>query len=268
MEKFNNKIVVITGASSGIGAETAKEFASRGALVLLIARNEINLRKVADQIQNNGGRAEIFPTDVSDYIAVKETAEKIKSNIGVPDIIFNNAGSGEWKFIEETEYQEAVAMIYVPYLAAFFITKAFMPEMLKRNSGHIINITSAAAFTPYAGATSYIAARKAMLGFHEAMTADLYHTNIKTSLVYFAKVESAYWQHNPGSEQRLPKAQKIIKVISATKAAQTIVNGVAKGKRKISAPFMLKVIEFLNYLNPFMTRFIMNKTGYQRKTNF
>ncbi|MGI9534764.1 MAG: SDR family NAD(P)-dependent oxidoreductase [Thermodesulfobacteriota bacterium] len=265
MKKFKNKIVLITGASSGIGAETSKEFAIQGAKVLLLARNEKNLQKVANEIISNGGEAEIFPVDVSDYNAVQETTEKIKKDIGVPDIIFNNAGGGKWRFIEETDYKEAVDMISVPYLGAFFITKAFMPEMLKRNTGHIVNMTSLPGFIPFSGATGYIASRKAMIGLHEALTADLYGTGVKTSLSYFAKVETPYWQHNPESEERLPTSQKIIPVISAKKAAQTIVRGVAKGKRKISAPFMIQVVEFLTYLTPFITRFIMDQTGYKRK---
>jgi len=126
-------------------------------------------------------------------------------------------------------------------------------------------MTSFAAVIPFSGATGYIATRKAMIGFHEALTADLYATNIKTSLVYFAKVDSSFWEHNPGSEERLPLAQKMIPVISTERAAQTIVDGVLKGKKKITAPMMIKVIESLTYFFPFVTRLIMNKTGYKRR---
>jgi len=175
--------------------------------VLLLARSEGKLEQIVDEINAQGGESNAFSLDIGDYKAVIEIAEKIKADIGVPDIIINNAGGGKWRFIEETDYQEAVDMISAPYLGAFFITKAFMPEMLARNSGHIVNVTSFAAVIPFSGATGYIAARKAMIGFHEALTADLYRTNIKTSLAYFAKVESSFWEHNPGSEERLPLAQ-------------------------------------------------------------
>jgi short-subunit dehydrogenase len=104
-----------------------------------------------------------------------------------------------------------------------------------------------------------------MIGFHEALTADLYGTHIKTSLVYFAKVESTFWDHNPGSEERLPAAQRMIPVISTERAAQTIVKGVLKGKKKITAPLMIRVIEALTYFFPFITRLIMDKTGYKRR---
>lgn len=262
---MNGKIILITGASSGIGAETAKQFATLGAHVLLLARNAGRLNQMAKGIEDNGGKADVFPVDVGNWKAVKELANHIGADIGVPDIIINNAGGGKWSFIEETEYQEAYDMIAVPYLGAFFITKSFLPDFLKRNSGHIVNITSFAAVIPFSGATGYIAARKAMIGFHEALTADLYGTNIKTSLVYFAKVESSFWEHNLGSEERLPSAQKMIPAISTERAAQTIVNGVLKGKKRITAPIMLDVVESLNHFFPLITRLIMNKTGYKRR---
>lgn len=262
---LHDKIVLITGASSGIGEETAKQFAALGATVLLLARNEERLRRVAESIRSAGGKAEVFPLDLADLKAVVAVAERIKTGIGVPDILINNAGAGKWRFIEETDYQDAVDMIFVPYLASFFFTKAFMPEMLKRDSGHIVNATSFAAKIPFSGATSYIASRKAMIGLHEALTADLYGTNIRTSLSYFAKVNSPLWEHNPGSEERLPGVQKLIPVISAKKAARAIVRGVLRNKREIYSPFILKVILFLTHLTPFITRFIMNKTGYKRR---
>lgn len=262
---MEGKIVLITGASGGIGAETARQFAALGARVLLLARDETRLRQVEEDIQQHGGAARIFPVDVGDNLSVKDTAERIKKEIGVPDIIINCAGGGKWRFTEETDDKDAVEMIRATYLGALYIVKSFLPEMLRRGSGHIVNITSFAAVIPFSGAAGYIASRKAMIGFHEALTADLYGTNIKTTLVYFAKVESTFWEHNPGSEERLPLAQKMIPVISTEKAARAIVTGVIKGKKKISAPFMIRVIEFLTYLNPTVTRFIMDRTGYKRK---
>lgn len=267
MNRFRNKLVLITGASSGIGSETAIRFAGVGAEMILVARNKSNLLSVSHTINESGGKSHVFPLDVTDNSAVVKAANIIKKEIGVPDVIFNNAGSGVWKFVEETEYEEAVEMIKAPYLAAFSVTKAFLPEMLKRNSGNIVNMTSYPGFMPFAGGTTYVAARAAMIGFTNALRADFYHTKLKSSIAYFAKVQSSYWKNNPGSEERIPKAQVLIPVISEEQAAKIIVNGVAKGKRKIRGPFMLKVVEFLTYLAPFITRFIMDKTGYKKDPN-
>ena len=261
MRNLVGKIILITGASSGIGAASAKQFAKHGSIVLLVARNKANLQKVADEIESQGGNAKIFPCDVTDFKAVEAMAEQVKGEVGVPDVVFNNAGSGVWKFMEETAYEEAIDMIKAPYLAAFFVSKAFLPEMLKRNSGNIVNMTSYPGFMPFAGGTAYIASRTAMVGLYKALRADFYHTKLKSTLVYFAKVESSYWKNNPGSEERIPKSQFIIPAISAEKAATKIVSGVARGKRKIRAPFMMIVVEFLTYWTPFITRFNMDQTG-------
>jgi len=267
MNRFKEKVVLVTGASSGIGAETAKLFALEGAHVLLLARNEEALKSIQEEITSSGGTADVYPVDLADYQAVENVTNNIKKQTGTPDIIFNNAGAGLWRFIDETSHEDVFGSIAVPYLSAVYIIRAFMPEMLRRNSGHIVNMSSFAGVIPFSGATVYTASRKAMIGLHEALTADLYGTNIKTSLSYFAKVSGPYWQHNPGSEERLPKVQILIPVVSPQKAARVIVNGVAKRKKRIRAPFMLPVIEFLTWLTPPITRFIMNKTGYRRQTS-
>lgn len=261
---MNSKLILITGASSGIGAEMAKQFAQQGHTLLLIARNQQALEKVSSEIKQLGGQAYYYPADVGEYEQVKVTSDTIKKVHGIPDVIINNAGSGLWRFIEETKYEEILSNIKVPYLAAAYITKAFMSEILERNSGHIVNMTSIAAKMPFSGATTYIASRKAMIGLHEALTMDLHGTGIKTSLSYFAKVESSFWKNNPGSEERVPASQKLIPIISTEKAAKAVVTGVTKGRHDITAPFMIRILLFLNWLTPPITKIIMHATGYKR----
>jgi len=262
---MNTKLILITGASSGIGAEMAKQFAQQGHTVLLLARNEKNLQQITNEISQQEGKAFYYVADVGEYTQVQQVTEQIKQIHGTPDVLINNAGSGLWRFIEETSYEEILTNIKVPYLAAAYMTKAFMPEMLARRSGQIVNMTSIAAKLPFAGATTYIASRKAMIGLHEALTMDLKGTGVKASLSYFAKVNSSFWENNPGSEQRLPLAQKMIPKISTEQAASAVVKGVEKGRSDITAPFMVRVILFLNWLTPPITKMIMHATGYSHK---
>lgn len=262
---LQNKTVLITGASSGIGAATAKEFAKKGATVLIVARNETKLKAVVAEIESAGGKAKYFIADVSDYKIVQQLADKVKTEVGVPDIMINNAGKGVWKFMDETSYEEVSESMAVPYFASFYMTKAFLPDMEKRNSGHIVNMTSYAGFVAFSGATAYIASRTAMLGFHNALAADLYRSKIKTTLVYFAKVKSDYWKNNPGSEERLPTSQRLIPQITTEEAAIAIVKGVQKGKKKIATPFMIFVMNALIRYTPGITKLIMNETGFKRK---
>lgn len=257
-------IVLITGASSGIGAATAKEFAETGASVLLVARNRTKLKSVVDEIEGKKGKAKYYAADVSDYRQVQELAIRVEKEVGIPDILINNAGKGQWKFIDETGYEELAETMAVPYFASFYMVKAFLPKMQRRNTGHIVNMTSMAGFTAFPGATAYITSRVAMVGFHNALAADLYGSNIKTSLCYFAKVTSDYWENNPGSEERLPTSQRLIPIISTEKTAKVIVRGICRGKRNITAPFMSHVMLFVIRYLPGITRLIMNKTGYKR----
>ena len=96
------KTALITGASQGLGAATARVMAGRGARVLLLARTEEKLREVADSIEGRGGQAEIHAVDLSDLDALVTTTEAIKAAATIPDVIVNNAGIGRWLFIEET----------------------------------------------------------------------------------------------------------------------------------------------------------------------
>src|SRR5688572_16096351 len=146
------KTALVTGASSGIGAATAQELARAGARVILVARRAEQLRQVASSI---GGAASFYPTDLRDATAVTSLFDRVTSEIGTPDIIVNNVGAGRWKFVEETTPAEAVDMMAVPYFAAFNVTHAFLPGMLRRNTGHFVNVSSVGSRFVWPGATAY-----------------------------------------------------------------------------------------------------------------
>ncbi|MEK6984630.1 MAG: SDR family oxidoreductase [Nanoarchaeota archaeon] len=260
---FNNKLVLITGASSGIGAATAKEFAKHNARVLLLARRKEELRKVAEEIQREGGYAKYLAADITDHKSVERVTNKIKKEIGVPDIIFNNAGSGPFKFIEETTPEEALQLL-TPYVGGFFITKAFMQEMLKNNKGHIVNMTSHSYVLAFPGATGYIAANAAMRGFTDALRADLYGTKINITLVACSKVNSTFWENNPGSELRCPSAHDFLPTPSTVDVGKAIVKGVYHERKQILIPRSLLFAVCLKYICPPFMRWLLYKTGYKR----
>ena len=261
---FRKSLVLITGASSGIGAATAKEFAKYNATVLLLARREEELKKISDDIKQNGGYAKYYLVDISDYKSVEKACNKIRKEVGIPDIIFNNGGIGIWKFVEETSPEEVHKLMTV-YFGAFFVTRCFMAEMLKRNSGHIVNMSSASSVLPFPGLTGYISAHAAMRGFNEALRMDLYDTNIKVTLVSLAKIKSTFWTNNPGSEERYTKIAYIMGVPTVDYVAKKIVKGVYKGKNNIVIPFLLRPTRFLSLVLPGFMRWILWSTGYKRK---
>jgi uncharacterized protein len=260
---MTSSLVVITGASSGIGEATAKLYASRGANVALLARSQDRLERVAGEIKRAGGAANAYPIDLANSDAVGELGRRIGAELGAPDILINNAGAGRWLPFLETSPEEAQAMIAVPYLAAFYMTRAFLPVMLARGSGSIACITSPASYLVWPNASAYTAARRALSGFTEALRTEMRRKGIAVTLVVLGPVESPYWEHNPGSRENLPKATKMLPVLSPEEAAKAIYAGVARGSRTVIKPVLLRPL-FL--LNAFMPRLVAAQMRRMAKT--
>jgi uncharacterized protein len=256
------KTALITGASSGIGAATARALVEAGAArVLLVARRASELERVAASI---GPAATAYPVDLSISSAVEQLALRVTREAGTPDIIVNNAGAGRWKFVDETSPDEAVQMMAVPYFAAFYVTHAFLPAMLRRNSGHIVNVSSVGSRFVWPGATAYIAARWAIRGFTEALRSDLAGTNIKVTLYESGVVQSPYWEHNAGSQERVPGMGKLIPPLTPEAAARAIVRGIEREQKLVVVPFMMKLTYWQHAVFPGVVQWLMTRTGYRR----
>jgi uncharacterized protein len=262
--RIKQRLVLITGASSGIGAATATAMARRGGRVLLLARTQAALEQLATTITDQGGTAHVYPVDLADLRAVAEVAHRIKTEVGIPDILINNAGAGRWLFTEETDPSEAVQIMQVPYIAAFAMTQAFLPEMLQRNRGHIVNLTSPSAYLVWPGTTAYTAARWAMRGFTEALRAELQATGIRVTLVTPGGVASPYWAHNPGMVERLPTITKVYPTLTPEQVAAAIVRGVERNQREVILPWSVKLTILLHRLLPRPVQWVFTKTGAQR----
>ena len=260
-----DKTVLITGASSGIGVAIAEAMRRAGAThVLLVARCEPRLRKVADEIESAGGIAGVYPADLSDPGSVEAVAHRILGEIGAPDILVNNAGSGRWRFLPETQLEEIAQTMVLPYFAAAWLTRALLPAMLERGSGHILNISSVASRLAWPGATAYIAACRAMRGFSDALRADLYGTRIGVTHYESGPIESPYWENNPGSRERVPGiARMLVPALTEEQAAQAVVAGIRGNKRFVVIPGALKRIYLLHSFFPGLVQWLMTRTGYR-----
>ncbi len=262
---IKESLVLVTGASSGIGAAIAKSMAEAGGRVVLVARRQDALDKVAQQISSVAStEPRIYPVDLADADAVAAAAKQITQELGTPDIIVNNAGAGKWRFVDETTPAEAVQMMAVPYFATFNVTHAFLPDMLKRNSGHIVNISSVGSRFVWPGATAYLAARWAVRGFTEALRADLAGTGIGVTLFESGVVKTPYWEHNPGSRERLPKMGEFVPELAPEQVGRAIVKGVKRNKRLIVIPFMMRATYWQHAVFPRVVQRLMTKTGYHR----
>lgn len=254
--------VVVTGASRGIGAATARTFAQAGARVALLARSaEVEDRAAA--ITAEGGKSDAYRVDLTDPAAVAEVARRILAAAPV-DVLVNNAGAGRFLSVEETPPEAAMAMMASPYFAAYHTTYAFLPGMLARRRGRIVNVTSPAARIPWPGATAYTAARWAMRGFTEALQADLAGTGVGATLVVPGKVASPYFAHNPGSEERIPRITRLIPALSPQAVAEAIVAGVRRDRADVVLPWSLRLLFVVHSLAPWPVEALMVRTGWRR----
>jgi short-subunit dehydrogenase len=263
--KIQGSTILITGASSGIGAATAKAMARAGGRVLLLARTQTALEKVAAEIVAAGGEAKVYPIDLTDAPKVEQVAKQILAEVGTPDLILNNAGAGRWLFVEETSSAEALQMMNAPYFAAFYITRAFLPEMLRRGTGHIVTINSPVSRFAWPGATGYAAARWALRGFTEALRADLRGTGLRVTMVTPGLVDSPYFDHNPGAHERLPKIARLIPTLTPDQVAAGIIQAVKWNQRERVMPFMLWLFYVMHAVAPRIVEWFVTITGWQHR---
>lgn len=244
------KLAVVTGASSGIGAETAFALAGAGYDVVLMARGREALEAVARRISDAKGSSRVEPCDVSDAAAVARVA----ATVGTPDVVVNSAGAGRWLYAHETPPKEAQDMLGAPYVAAWNTTSAFLPGMLARGSGHLIHVGSPVSRLTWPGCTGYAAARWALRGLNEALNADLAGTGVHSSHVVFGKVTSNYFAANPGTEEWLPRAARIVPTLSPADCAQHILDVIYSPSKEPVFPFMLRVFYLSERLFPWLVQ--------------
>jgi short-subunit dehydrogenase len=258
------RTALITGASEGIGAATARLMAARGAKVLLLARTEAKLRDVAASIESAGGEAEVHPIDLSDLVATEALTDSIKAAGTVPDVIVNNAGIGHWLFIEEISLEEMQADMALPYFAAFAVTKGFAAEMVARGSGNICNVNGPGAWFPWPGSIAYASARWALRGFATALRVDLRGTGVTVTDVVMTKVASTYWEKNPGSVERIPWIDKITPTLSVEQAGKIVTRAVERERRLATAPALYSVIHHFGRIFPRLVHWSVYGGGAKR----
>jgi len=261
--KISGSLALITGASSGIGAATARALAARGARVLLLARRQAELERVAAEVRAAGGQADCWAVDLADAAAVDHVFDQLDAAGLAPCIVVNSAGAGRWLFTEETEPAEAVQQMAVPYFAAFFVTRRCLPSMLRRRAGRIVNINSPAAFGAWPGAAGYTAARYALYGFTAALRVDLHGTGVGVTSVVAGLVSSDYFERNPGVTARLPKIARLTRWVTPEEVAQAVVTGIEHERREVVLPGMLRFFLALNKLASWLVEWAVIRTGWR-----
>lgn len=187
---LNNQIIVITGASSGIGALLAVEAAKQGATVILTGRNERNLQQAVAQI---GSAASYYVMDVASAEQIEAVFAQIVRTYGRIDILVNNAGYGMFAAIEELSIEQFEKMMDTNYMGIVRCTKLVLPIMKAAGKGHIVNVASLAGMIGSAKSTSYSATKHAVLGFTNSLRMELKDTPIAVSAVNPGPIETAFF---------------------------------------------------------------------------
>jgi NAD(P)-dependent dehydrogenase (short-subunit alcohol dehydrogenase family) len=241
MKDFNDKVVVITGAGSGIGKATAIEFAKRGARLAINDYREENLKDIIASFNKNGVRYYAEAFDVSDMTAMQKFADNVKMNLGSADIIMNNAGIAPMgaNYLEEPiEYFQK--MMNINFWAVVYGTKIFTPQLLENNKeAAIINISSLFGLIGTIGHVSYCSAKFAVRGFNEAIAFELDKTNITVHSVHPGGIKTNIGLvANDGSKMNMEMGDKFHKAYLKTTPetmALEIIKGVQKKKFRIVA---------------------------------
>lgn len=229
-------VVIVTGASSGIGAATAREFARQGAWVVLAARRADALTVLATEITNAGGQAIAVPTDITDIAQVVHLVEHTREAYGRVDILVNNAGANWGKPLAETSIDEIARLLQVNLLGMMILTRLVLPEMQQRQEGAIISVGSVAshvALEPLYSATKF-----GVRGFTLALRRQLVGSGVSVSLVTPGNIRT---QMTSALQERMPEPALI---------ARTIVNLVISPRREVIVPRKYHGVVWLDTLFP------------------
>ncbi len=226
--EIHDKTIVITGASSGIGENAAILLARKGARLCLVARRREELERVKTRIESAGGKAWIYPADLSKPEDIDACASAILAEHDHVDILVNNAARSIRRLVSDSldrlhDYQRT---IQTNYFGPVQLTLRLLPGMLQRGQGHIINVSSYSTLIPVPRFAAYVASKSALEGFSRSLAAELVGKNIFVTIINYPLVKTPMTAPTKGYEY--------LKQMQADKAAQWIVRAIEKRPMRIA----------------------------------
>ena len=253
---FKNKSVLITGASSGIGKQTAIEFAKRGANLILVARRKEKLELVAKELEKFKTSVLVCPCDVSDKSQTKEMSKIVLEKFDSIDILVNNAGFAIYGSVSDLSIDEIESQMQTNYLGMIYCIKNFLPSMLEKKSGHIVNVASVAASFGLPGIASYCASKFAMLGFSEGLKHELKNSGVGITVVSPIMVKTNFFDH--------PSFDNMPKYSPTSLSSKTVANAILKASNssrlEIIVPSPVRIAVWLKNTLPFLINPILGKS--------
>ena len=206
MGRLDGKVVVITGASKGIGRAIAFAFAAVGAKVVLAARTRETLEQVTTELRESGAEALAVPTDVTNVDAVKQLIQRTLDAYQRVDILINNAGIGHFGPVVDFDPDAWDAVLNSNLKAVYLCAKYALPSMLEQGSGQIINVLSIAAKVAFQASSAYCAAKAGALALTKVLASEVREQNIRVTAVLPGSVHTPFWDdvpEHPDFEQML-----------------------------------------------------------------
>lgn len=238
---FTNKVVLITGASKGLGKGIALEFARQGAAVILAARSADLLEQVAQQIRLLGGEVLAVPTDVTSPEGVSALVGKTMDRFGRIDVLVNNAGIARVGPVESPTFaDDARQTMQASLFGAVTMTQQVLPIMRQQGSGTVVNMSSVMGRKAIARFGSYGLVMHAISGFSDALRQELAGTNIKVSVVYPALTATTLLEE--ANEAEMPPAFRYLTPLTVDDVSRAVVAAIRRGKRRVVIPKIVTLL--------------------------
>jgi NAD(P)-dependent dehydrogenase (short-subunit alcohol dehydrogenase family) len=199
---LTDKVVIVTGANSGIGREIALTFAQEGAKVVLAARREAKLEEVAREVRNLGGESLVVPTDVSQEDQVVAMVGEALAEFGRVDVLVNNAGMGHWGPVVEFKTEEWDEVFAVNVRGTFLCCREVLPGMVEQKGGRIINISSDAGVIPFAEDSAYCAAKAAVIAFSRCLALEMLPHDVGVYVICPGYVDTPWYDADSPAPDR------------------------------------------------------------------
>jgi len=262
MKPIAEQVVVITGASSGIGRASALAFGAQGASVVLAARNREALEHVAAEIEAGGGRAHVVVTDVAEWRQVERLAQEAVERFGRIDTWLNNAAVNEHASINDMTIEELERIIQVNLMGQIYGVKAALGPMRRQRSGTIINMGSAASDRAVPLHSAYVASKHAIAGFTDSIRLDLAHEKlpITVTLIQPGFLDTPFF-HNARAKLNGHQSRPIPPIYAPEVVAETILFAATHPRRNLVVGGQAAMAIFLDKLSPGLVDKLMLARG-------